>query len=131
MIKLTENRKEIFNIIKSSKKPISAKVIQSKIKDKLDCSTVYRTLEFLTKKQIINSVSFKGKSFYYYGTGGHFLFCKECGEIIAFDQCIIGDLESKIEDKFNYKITNHVLYFQGYCSKCYAAYQKKHGGQEL
>ncbi len=131
MIKLTKNRIEILNIIKSSEKPIPVKTIQSKISDKLDSSTVYRTLEFLIKNQIVNSVSFNGKSFYYYGTGGHFLFCKECGEILIFKQCIVGKLENKIEDKFDYKITNHVLYFQGYCSKCYAAHQKKHGGQKL
>ena len=131
MIKLTKNRKKVLNVIKSLKKPSTAKVIQEMLLEKPDLSTIYRTLEFLTKNNIINSVSFNGKSFYYFGNDGHFIVCKECEEIMTFNECVGKNITNKIEDRFGYKLTNHILYFQGYCSKCYNTQKKEYGGEAL
>ena len=58
-IKVTEARKSILEIILCSKEAINANLIYAQLKEshvKIDLSTVYRTLDLLESKEILNNL---------------------------------------------------------------------------
>ena len=117
----TSLRKEILRVIDESEKPLNAKAVMNRIPFNPNFSTVYRALDFLEREKCVQSVSFSRVKFYYTETdrrGGHFLFCGRCHEIRGFDDCVATDLIGKIQERFNYAITHHVLCFEGFCSNC-------------
>lgn len=117
----TELRKEILNLIDQAEQPLTVKEIHDRLISKPNLSTVYRALEFLLKKGLIKTISFslEGK-FYYSGKKehSHFIYCKECSKIEEFDQCFAENIQHSIEDKLDYKITDHFFYFAGICNSC-------------
>lgn len=119
-LKLTPIRLEILSILKESTAPICAKAIKDKFILSADLSNVYRNLNTLELDRIICSISFKGIKYYYESESksGHFILCKGCGEIQSFHNCHEHTLQKELENQFGYKITNHNLYFEGYCGTC-------------
>jgi Fur family ferric uptake transcriptional regulator len=125
---LTDLRREIVSVIENAERHVSVKIILSRMISKPNISTVYRALDYLDARNYISSVSFSGIRFYYssaQGGHGHFLFCKECHEILEFDECVVANLQKKIQKHFNYQITGHVIYFEGLCSDCTRYLYKK------
>jgi Fur family ferric uptake transcriptional regulator len=125
---LTDLRREIVSVIENAERPVSAKIILSRMISKPNISTVYRALDYLDARNYISSVSFSGIRFYYAGAQGghgHFLFCRECHEILEFDECVVANLQKRIQKHFNYQITGHVIYFEGLCSDCTRYLDKK------
>lgn len=119
--KLTKIRKEILQLISYSNKPLNAKHIWKNIYSNPDVSTVYRALKFLVNRNYINTVTFSRIKFYYIDQGkkgGHFLFCDHCHEIMAFNECVVDDLQNRLQKEFQYTITSHVLCFEGICYQC-------------
>lgn len=130
---LSEIRKEILEIISSEKKPLSAKLIQSRIRHKPDLSTIYRALDFFESGNYIRSISISGTKLYYLQNKdghGHFLSCRECREIIEFKECAVAGLKDRLQDKFNYEITGHAIFFEGICQDCRRYLSKKAGFQK-
>ncbi len=126
-IRLTNTRREILKILGKVQKPLNAKTIIRRISSRPNLSTVYRALDFLESKKYIHSVSFSGVKFFFAAVkgNGHFLVCKECHEILEFSDCVAENLQKKIQRKFGYTITDHVLYFKGLCSECQNYLNKK------
>jgi len=125
--RLTDARREILRVIDEAEKPLNAKIIEKRMKSQPNLSTVYRALDFLEAKKFIHSVSFSGVKFYFTNKkgNGHFLVCKECHEILEFRGCVAENLQKKIQREYDYKITDHVLYFQGLCMECQSYLNKK------
>jgi len=125
--RLTDLRKEILSIIDEAEKPLNAKMIEKRIKSKPNLSSIYRALYFLETKSYINSVSFSGVRFYYTKKKGHghFLVCKKCNEILEFEDCVVKNLQQKIQKQYEYKITDHVICFNGLCLECQNYLNKK------
>lgn len=123
---ITKWRKEVFDIINSSDKPLRAEDIYKQNGLKPNLSTVYRALNYLEKKDYISSVSFEGNVRYYFAKNKHyhFLICKNCGKIEVFTECMANEIKKQIEERFNFEITDHVFYFKGLCNEC-----KKGGGK--
>ena len=101
-------------------KPISAKTIKEKFNLLADLSNIYRNLNTLELDRAIGSISFQGIKYYYYSENknGHFMLCKSCGEIKSFHLCHEHSLQKQLEEQYEYKLTNHNLYFEGYCKVC-------------
>jgi Fur family ferric uptake transcriptional regulator len=125
--RLTKLRREILGVIERAERPLNAKTIRHRTSSKPDLSTIYRALDFLTMKRLIHTVSFSGIRYFFIGKKGHghFLICKECHEIQEFDDCVVASLQKKIQNKYNYSITDHVLYFEGLCAECQQHVSKK------
>jgi Fur family ferric uptake transcriptional regulator len=105
----TPLRKEIYKMIEDTDSPINADTIYKKLDNKPDLSSIYRALNYLEKKGMVKSLTFNTKINYYFTPKKHprhFLYCKKCGKT------------KKIEDKHNFKITDHVFYFIGICKEC-------------
>lgn len=125
--RLTKLREEIFRVISEAKKPLNVKFILKRLSSQPNLSTIYRALDFLVTKNYVHPVSFSGVNFYFTGKKGHghFLVCKECHEIIKFKDCVVKNLQEKIQRKYDYRITDHVLYFEGLCLECQNYLNKK------
>jgi Fur family ferric uptake transcriptional regulator len=118
---MTSLRRAILYLIDSSDRPRTVRQIHAGIKEKADLSSVYRALEYFESENLVHSISMDGSRFYYGSAKsghGHFIQCRECREILEFDQCAVGSLQKRIQNQFGYEITGHVLYFQGLCPRC-------------
>jgi len=101
---------DIYNLIKESHPEV-----------KLGIATVYRTLTLLEDADIVSSISFgtQGKK-YEFGLKEHHdhLVCLECGGIEEFFDETIEELQEEIAEKFNFKMTNHIMKITGICQTC-------------
>src|SRR3989339_746680 len=127
MTGLTNLRKEIFSIIDHSDIPVNVKTITDQIESNPNLSTVYRALDYMEKKGLIQSIAlFDGVRFYCSGEKHtHFIICRECHEIKGFDHCNADAILKSIENELNYKVTDHVFYFTGFCGDCKKTIEKK------
>jgi len=127
-MKLTKLRKEVLKIIDNSEKIISTKNIWKLLSPQPNITSVYRSIDHLESKEYIQSISISGIKYLISKKKkghGHFIICRECKEIINFDDCVIQSLQKKLEKNLGYNITSHVLYFEGYCKDCEKALLKK------
>jgi Fur family ferric uptake transcriptional regulator len=125
--KITALRKEILTAVENAKIPLSAKHIMKRIRARPNISSIYRSLEYLVTWNVLQSVSFSGTRHYFIANKGkgHFIICKGCNEMIAFDECIAEKLQKRIQNKYHYTITDHVLYFEGFCTECQTHFEKR------
>jgi Fur family ferric uptake transcriptional regulator len=125
--KLTPLRKEILALIEREERPLNAKHIMQRVHLHPNLSSIYRSCEYLVTRHLLQSVSFSGVRHYFLAKRGrgHFIICKGCNEIITFDECIAEALQKRVQDKYDYTITDHVLYFEGFCPDCKTHYVKR------
>jgi Fur family ferric uptake transcriptional regulator len=84
-------------------------------------TTVYRTLNLLEENNIATSISFgaAGKKFELGNKPHHdHLICRECGEIVEFENQEIEELQEKIAKIHDFKLTNHLMQLYGICKAC-------------
>ena len=118
---MTTLRRAILEYIEASRKPVTAKKIHSGIQEKADLSSIYRALDYFENTGMVNSLAMGCSRFYYASRDnghGHFLYCRNCHEIVEFTQCAIASLQKKIQQQYDYEISGHVLYFEGLCPDC-------------
>jgi Fur family ferric uptake transcriptional regulator len=83
--------------------------------------TVYRTLELLSELGLIRPV--------YQGTGAahyilmddghhHHLVCSVCHKVIEFDDCVLGEIERLICNRYGFQVQSHLLELYGRCPDC-------------
>ncbi|PID83597.1 Fur family transcriptional regulator [Candidatus Campbellbacteria bacterium] len=85
-MKLTEKRKWILSVLKKSKKTLSASDIFSQVEN-IDLATVYRTLDFFEKENLVNKYNFGNKEFFYEikKENHQHAFCTNCQKVLHFD----------------------------------------------
>ena len=126
--RLTELRLEILDAVKSSEMPINTKTIINQITSNPDPSTVYRALAYLETEGYIHSISLSRMKYFYYDEEkgcGHFLHCRSCHEILQFEECAVDEIQNGLQKRFKYRISKHVLSFEGVCSDCQSYLDKK------
>jgi Fur family ferric uptake transcriptional regulator len=89
----------------------------------MNFSSVYRTIELFCQEGVLTLVdaTSEGKRFVLsdkHREHCHFLTCQKCEKILSFKDCFIHEIEEKIGQKFNFKITSHDLKLSGYCERC-------------
>ncbi|MFO7969791.1 MAG: Fur family transcriptional regulator [Bacillota bacterium] len=124
-LKKTKYRVNIIDLLEKADNLLSANDIHSillKENTKVDLSTVYRTLDKLTKNNIINRIELEkeNKSLYEYNRKKHhhFMICKNCNKIETIYECPLSEYEEKIQADSNFLITGHKIEFYGYCKDC-------------
>lgn len=122
-IKVTNARKNILEIIICNKEAISANLIYALLeKDdiKIDLSTVYRTLDLLESKNILNKFDL-GNNMYNYtlNVNGHkhIIKCDLCLKEMVID-CPIPQIEEQIKAKTGITLTESHVYLKGICKEC-------------
>lgn len=126
--KLTPQREAtVKTLLDHSQDHLSAEEIYMEVKNRhsdIGLATVYRTLEILTKLEVVNKVTFQdGLARYDLNKGGskhfhHHLLCLQCGRIEEIHEDLLGNVEEEVERKYNFLIKDHRLTFHGICSRC-------------
>jgi len=122
-IRITKARKSILEIIFLSKEPINANLIYELLeKDdtKTDLSTVYRTLDLLENKKILNKFDL-GNNMYNYTMNNnshkHIIECDLCHKKMLID-CPIPQIEEQIKAKTGITLTESHVLLKGICKEC-------------
>lgn len=124
-LKATKQREEIFNIFLKSPghknlSQIYARV--AKVNPKIGYTTVYRTLKLLTRLGLAEERKFADGETRYepVARGGHHdhLICLGCGKIIEFEDEAIEALQSRVADRYRFKIFHHRMELYGRCDEC-------------
>lgn len=120
MVKLTQKRQVIYDVLAKHDAPLSAEDIFDKIKDdKLNLSTVYRTLDYFYKEQMVSRNYLDNKAYFYLNKDEHhhFMVCEKCQKRFEMD-CHIDEMIKEIKEKYNFEVTHHDLNFYGLCENC-------------
>lgn len=124
-LKMTKSRKAVINILIQSSYPIDVEQIYLELKkDKIEInlSTVYRTLETLEDKGLVNKLNIMDneRMLYEYNRFGHnhYLVCVGCKKIVAVHECPLVLYEKELAKKTDFTILGHKLYLYGYCLDC-------------
>ena len=132
--RVTVPRESILTVLSSTSKHLSAEDVYMavhKIQPNIGLTTVYRTLELLVHMGLVFKFDFgDGRARYELSQGPkgtrhhHHLVCTSCGRVIDYTDFIddeielLGRTEKGLSDKFNFKITNHLIQFYGLCDEC-------------
>jgi len=125
---LTPKRQVVLDVIESSDYPLSSQEIFAMREEHLNLATVYRTLNYLEKNNLIEAFSLfsepRGTIRFYFRKSHphlHFFFCNKCQTFTPFRDCVLSqNTREKIEAKYQHEILSHVLYFTGICRDCQA-----------
>ena len=104
-----------------------------RIYNDLGLATVYRSLELFARLGVVRRLdTTEGQSRYEYNADSehyhHHVICLLCGKIAEFNEDLLENIESRVENRTGYKIVDHCLQLYGYCPACTAARQEEHGG---
>jgi Fur family ferric uptake transcriptional regulator len=90
-------------------------------------ATVYRTIQLLSELNLIDKLNL-GDGYVRYEIGAknqeenshhhHHLICLECGNIYAFQDDLLENLETKIKETMGFEVSDHEVKLYGYCKKC-------------
>jgi len=127
--KLTPRREHILQVFLDNKdKHLSAEEIYNLVKKKapdVGLATVYRTLELFLDFDVIHSIDFgDGRKRYEFGQGEgekhhhHHLICTRCGKIQEVTEDLLEELEARVNQAYDFIITDHQLKIFGYCKEC-------------
>jgi Fur family ferric uptake transcriptional regulator len=123
--KITSQRRSIISVIIGAREHLTPAAIHEKVireYPSVGLVTIYRTLEMLAELGLICEMHAGGSCRSYLmrrPTGHHHhLICSDCGKVIDFTDCDLGDLESRLAAETKFKINGHLLEFLGQCREC-------------
>lgn len=125
--KLTPQRRSVLSVILASEgKHLSAEEIYDLVKagcPEIGLATVYRTMQVLDELGLVYKHNFDDGRIRYEITHNedhqhHHLVCKNCGKVIEVEEDLLELLETQVENKYSFSITDHNVKFFGYCSSC-------------
>jgi Fur family ferric uptake transcriptional regulator len=123
--KITPQRHTIISAIINSHEHLTPAEIHERVHREhpgIGLVTIYRTLEMLAKLGLICEVHVGGNCRSYLmrrpSEHHHHLICSDCGTVIDFTDCDLGELEQKLSREKNFKINGHLLEFIGQCRNC-------------
>lgn len=123
--KLTKQREIIFNTLKdAADHHLSAEDIYEIVRrdnPDIGLATIYRTLELLSRLEILQKLDFgDGRQRYELcGDRPHpHLICMCCGKVFEMNETILDKLSAALEDVKDFRILDYRLYFYGYCKIC-------------
>lgn len=122
-LRLTNQRKRVFEVMSEAKLPLNAEEIFLKLleqDDVISLSTVYRILELFVEKEIVlKSHLSENKASYVIKHGHkHYLTCLNCKKVIEIEGCPVPKIEATIQTNTNFLVTSHKLEFYGLCPEC-------------
>jgi len=124
-LKATKQREEILNIFLNSPghKNLAQIYFQvAKVNPKIGYTTVYRTLKLLTRLGLAEQRKFADGETRYEPTSekNHHdhLICLDCGKIIEFEDEVLETLQSRIAQRYRFKIFHHRMELYGRCVDC-------------
>ncbi|MDP2573239.1 transcriptional regulator Zur [Vibrio sp. vnigr-6D03] len=132
-VRLTPQRKRVFELIFASKSASSAYDLLDRLKEsepQAKPPTVYRALDFLLEQGFIHRVESTNSfiSCCSFGTHKHFshlLICDKCGNVAEHQDDQLVALLAKNSEKQGFQLTNHVIETHGTCKSCFSDFTDK------
>ena len=117
-LKITKQRKQILSIINELNDNATIKNIIKNSKD-IDKSTIYRIIELLINKNIIDKdININNEIFYYINEShSHYVKCAKCHKKEKIDICTFDKINKDLT-KNGYQILTHKIEIMGICKKC-------------
>jgi Fur family ferric uptake transcriptional regulator len=85
-------------------------------------TTIYRSLELLSRQGLVQAVSFGDQEKRYEvvepGCHNHHLVCKSCDKSIKLRECLLASLEETIKRDYGFSVSEHLLEIFGTCQSC-------------
>ncbi|HBC89798.1 MAG TPA: ferric uptake regulation protein [Lentisphaeria bacterium] len=132
--RVTVAREAILDVLARTDKHMSAEDIYMKlhpIYPNIGLTTVYRTLDVLSNLALIFKLEIgDGRARYELAESPkkpshhHHLVCTGCKKVVDYSDFIdqevklLQETEKGLSEKYNFKITNHLIQFYGLCSEC-------------
>lgn len=125
-VRLTRQRRLVMEVLEQNRgSHLTAEEIfmeARKIMPGIGLATVYRTLELLSRMDILRKGEFKDGVRHYelLEKDRHFhhhFECLKCGSVVEIEEDLLQNLEEELERK-GYKVTDHVLMLYGECPRC-------------
>jgi Fur family ferric uptake transcriptional regulator len=125
-IRVTNPRKEILNVLAKATRPMSSDEVFSNLKKgSSDLVTVYRSLTTLEEIGLLRRHDLGDTVRRYELSEGnhhhHYVRCKSCGTVEAFEGCEFENKLSKTLSKKGYHMIQHSLDVMALCSSCHAS----------
>lgn len=124
-LKSTRQRKAILAILSADVKPFTAEEIYLALKTEqidISLSTVYRALETMSKKGVLQQVTLSGDNRMAYTVDRdahrHYLVCSRCKKTLPISQCPLGAYEKALAKETGFLIQGHRLDIFGLCPDC-------------
>lgn len=123
--KLTPQRRVVLKVLANSQDHLTPAAVYERVHQEhpgIGLVTVYRTLGILTELGLICEVHAGGSCRSYLvrrpSEHHHHLICSECGKVVDFTDCELGELEQRLSTETGFQIGSHLLEFLGHCRDC-------------
>ena len=120
--RITPQRIAIVNYLLKTEDHPSAETIHRVVRKRypmVSLSTVYKTLDLLKEKKLVNEIDVEGEARFDAHTDEHVnLVCLKCGRIDDLDEESLREIQAKAAKKSKYLILKSNFEFHGYCSIC-------------
>jgi Fe2+ or Zn2+ uptake regulation protein len=121
--RMTPQRMAILHVLHQSDRHLSPAQVFEQARQAMPGmteTTVYRTLEFLTKNDLVMPAHL-GNGHLLYEIAGHehhHLICRGCGKTVEVDHKLLQSLYQRLEDISGYRLNTSHLTFVGLCPDC-------------
>jgi Fur family ferric uptake transcriptional regulator len=122
--RMTPQRMLVLAAIEKSDHHISAEEIYAQVVARyphVNISTVYRTLELLSRLGLVTETDMGGGRVRYHPADKghhHHLVCQECGRVIDLDEVVLHQLRDILKKEYNFNADMRHLAFFGRCADC-------------
>ncbi len=121
--KLTPSRRAVIRVLETDCRHLNPAEVWEQAQllyPKVSRATVYRTLDILTRLRCIRPL-YLGDSTPRFGSAEgchHHLVCVRCGSITEIDECVLGDLEERLQRTYRFRPVSHLVELCGVCANC-------------
>lgn len=120
--RITPQRIAIMDYLLNTEEHPSAELVHTTVKKRypmVSLSTVYKTLDLLREKRLVNEIEIEGESRFDAHVDDHInLVCLNCGKIEDVDEKALRNIQSKIAKRSEYHIIKGSFELHGYCGRC-------------
>ncbi len=123
--KLTNARLTVLRVLEASDGHMnSAAILEavSQLDPEIGRASVFRTLELFTRLAIIRPTYIDSSATPNYvllpDGHHHHIICTNCRRGIEFEECALGPLARELEQRYNVRLTGHLLELYGLCERC-------------
>ncbi len=121
-LRITPQRTAIMHYLLNTVEHPSAEQIYKKIRQSypmISLSTVYKTLDMLKEKEMVNGIEVQGEMRFDAHIDEHLnLICIDCGKIKDVDEGSIKEIRKRAAGKSRYRILKSNFELFGYCNVC-------------
>jgi len=121
-LRVTDNRLAIFRALISAGKPLSALDIINATSGNGYFTSVYRSIDTMTRSGILSVVPRGSKTYYELGEAlwphHHYVTCELCGQTTSFDSEELEQLSRHLTLGVGLEPTRHAIELFGVCQQC-------------